>query len=126
METISNGNHIHSRILQKFPFLVEIFYWILNYAAYRFSKAMASALWGFKGNAVTQLAQDHGISILAFEHESFFSFFFSIKEVIVQHYFLKNHLSAITVLNQVYSLVHIPGTVAYESYILPTKDLFVR
>ena len=105
---------IFNRILQKYPFLVEMFYWALNYVAYQLSKLTASVLYGHvKGNAVTELAQRHGISILHFEHESFFSLFFPIKEVSVQQFFLQNHLGAMTVLNQVYSLVHIPGTVAY-------------
>ena len=106
------SNYLHSRIVQKFPFLVEMFYWILNYAAYKVTKDIAAGLWGFKGNGVTELAQDHGISILNFEHESFFSFFFSIKEIDVQRYLLSSRLPTMTVLNQIYSLVHIPGTVA--------------
>lgn len=106
------SNHIYSRILQKFPFLVEMFYWALNYAAYRLSKIGAASFHGRKGNAVVQLAQEHGIDVLNFEHESVFSFFFAIKEITVQQFFLKDDVGLMSVLNQFYSLVHIPGTVA--------------
>ncbi len=109
------SNNIHSRILQKFPFLVEMFYWTLNYVAYRVSKDTAASLHGRKGNAVVQLAQDHGIDILKFEHDSLFSFLFLLKETTVQRFFLDNHVGMMTIINQVYSMVHIPGTVAYVS-----------
>ncbi len=58
-----------------------------------------------------ELAQNHGISILNFEHESAFKSLFSPTEVEVQHFLMENHPNVMTVLNQVYSLVHIPGTV---------------
>lgn len=57
------ARHLHSRFVQKFPFLVEMFYWILNYAFYSCTKALAQAL-SPAGTDVVQLAQDHGISIL--------------------------------------------------------------
>lgn len=109
-------NNIHSRILQKFPFLIEMFYWTLNYIAYRMSKIGAAAFHGRKGDAVVQLAQDHGVAILEWEHHSIFSFFFAIKEIDVQQFFLKDHINLMSVLNQFYSLVHIPGTVAFISW----------
>ncbi|KAK5162810.1 uncharacterized protein LTR77_011182 [Saxophila tyrrhenica] len=108
---------VFNRILAKFPFLVELFYWILNYAAYRFSKVAAAAFHSRKaGKAVVELAQSHGISILKFEHESPAKAFFFIKEVDVQHFILANHPGVMTVLNQIYSLIHIPGTVLFISW----------
>jgi len=106
------ANHVHSRILQKFPFLVEMFYWALNYVAYSSTKAFASALYAGGGDGVTQLAQDHGIAILRFEHESIFKFLFPIHEADFQAFFL-GHQTALTCVNRLYSIVHIPGTVAY-------------
>ena len=106
------SNNIHSRILQKFPFLIEMFYWALNYIAYRLSKIAAASFHGRKGNEVVQLAQDHGISILDFEQGSIFRFLFAVKEIDVQQFFLKDHVGLMGLINQFYSLVHIPGTVA--------------
>src|SRR2546430_17119750 len=31
------ANHFHSRVLQRFPFLMEMFYWVITYAFYRFT-----------------------------------------------------------------------------------------
>lgn len=105
-------NHWHSQFLQKFPFLIEMFYWALNYAVYSVTKSLAEKFYDGKGNGVVELAQTHGISILTFEHDSFARFFFPIREVDVQRFFLVNgHTSLMTLLNRAYSLVHIPGTV---------------
>ncbi|KAL4801270.1 PAP2 superfamily-domain-containing protein [Aspergillus unguis] len=109
------ARHIHSRIVQKFPFLVEMFYWILNYAFYSCTKAIAGAL-SPAGTDVVHLAQDHGISILNLEHRSFLRVFFPIEESDFQNFFLAGHPGWMTFFNRIYSLVHIPGTVAFLSW----------
>lgn len=106
------ADHWHSRVLQKFPFLIEMFYWVLNLAFYAVTKAVAQLLFS-KNEGLWQLAEDHGISILDIEHKSWLSFIFFIREVDFQQWFLNGHLTAMTFLNRIYSLVHIPGTVAY-------------
>ncbi|KAL2823553.1 PAP2 superfamily-domain-containing protein [Aspergillus cavernicola] len=109
------AHHVHSRILQKFPFLVEMFYWVLNYAFYSCTKAIAQSM-SPAGTDVVQLAQDHGIGILDFEHRSAFRFFFPIEESDFQAFFLTGHPGWMTFFNRIYSLVHIPGTVAFLSW----------
>ncbi|KAK4495455.1 hypothetical protein PRZ48_013786 [Zasmidium cellare] len=117
-----------SRILQKFPFLVEMFYWALNYVAYAFTKQIGIALYSrMGGDEVAELAQKHGIDILTFEHDTPFQIFFPITEVGFQQFFLNGHLKMMTFFNQIYSLVHIPGTIAFLSwyyYTAPSHDLF--
>lgn len=104
------ADHIHSRILQKFPFLIEMFYWALNFVTYACTKAIAQEF--FSGNdGLWALAQDHGVLILNIEHASWLKFLFPIRENDFQQWFLNGHLSALTFLNRIYSLVHIPGTV---------------
>ncbi|KAK5116995.1 hypothetical protein LTR62_006716 [Meristemomyces frigidus] len=105
-------DHPHSRFLQKFPFLVEMFYWALNYVAYSMTKDVARAIYDNKDHAVTAMAQDHGIAVLTLEHNTFLSFFFPIEEMTLQHFFLTHHKPFMTFFNQIYSFVHIPGTVA--------------
>lgn len=105
------ANHFHSRILQKYPFLVEMFYWALNYAAYAMTKNVAATVYGRGGKQVTEKAQDNGIRILNFEYNTFFNIFFPIPEVQLQRYFITRHQPIMTFFNQIYSLVHIPGTV---------------
>ncbi|KAK5198033.1 hypothetical protein LTR99_009450 [Exophiala xenobiotica] len=109
------ADHIHSRILQKFPFLIEMFYWILNLLFYTLTKAIAQLFFSNYGG-LRQLAQDHGLLILDIEHKSWLSFLFPIQESAFQAWFLNNHLSTITFLNRIYSLVHIPGTVTFLSW----------
>jgi len=120
--------NIPSRILQKFPFLVEMFYWVLNYVAYSMTKQIGAALYSrYDGNTVTELAQKHGIDILNLEHNTIFSIFFPITEVSFQQFFLNHHIGIMSFFNQIYSLVHIPGTVAFLSWFYfaaPSHEVF--
>jgi len=127
LDTSRFANNIHSRILQKFPFLVEMFYWALNYVAYSMTKKVAAQMFASRGGKeVAALAQSHAIDILTLEHDTILSVFFPITEVAVQGFFLQ-HQSILSILNQLYSLVHIPGTVAFLSwyyYVAPTHNAF--
>jgi hypothetical protein len=109
------ADHFHSRILQKFPFLMEMFYWVLNLAFYALTKAIAQLLFS-QSEGLRELAQDHGLLILWIEQKSWLSFLFPIHEADFQAWFLNGHLTAMTFLNRIYSLVHIPGTVAFISW----------
>ena len=104
------SDHIHSRILQKFPFLVEMFYWIITYLFYRLTKVFSQILFT---KSIIEVAQAHGLAILEFEQFSWASFLFPIKEHSVQHWFMEGHQDALTVLNRAYALIHIPGTVGF-------------
>jgi len=75
------ANHYHSRLLQKFPFLIEMFYWILTYAFYRCTKILSEAI--FSGRGIWDVAQDHALAILEFEQFSWLSFLWPVKEVSV-------------------------------------------
>lgn len=115
------ADNVHSRILAKFPFLIEMFYWALNFLFYALTKAIAQLTFsGYDG--LWQLAQDHGVLILDIEHKSWLRFLFPIQESAFQAWFLNGHLTAITFLNRIYSLVHIPGTVAYVPFHLVEVD----
>jgi len=103
------AHHIHSRILQKFPFLVEMFYWIMNYLFYSVTKGMAQWLSPAQ-IGVVQVARDHALNILDFEQQSA-PWMFPIREVDFQSFLIQHHPSILTVFNRIYSLVHIPGTV---------------
>ncbi|KAI1608617.1 PAP2 superfamily-domain-containing protein [Exophiala viscosa] len=120
------ADHIHSRILAKFPFLIEMFYWVLNLLFYVLTKAIAQTFFS-NYDGLRELAQDHGVLILDIEHKSWLSFLFPIQERDFQAWFLNGHLTAITFLNRIYSLVHIPGTVTFLSwyyYSAPNHDTF--
>ena len=104
------ADHLHSRVLQKFPFLVEMFYWIITYLSYRMTKVVSQAI--FTKNII-DVAQAHGLAVLEFEQFSFFSFLFPWREYDVQQWFMHDHQTALTFLNRAYALIHIPGTVGY-------------
>lgn len=104
------SDHIHSRILQKFPFLVEMFYWVITYFFYRLTKVFSQMIFT---KSIIEVAQAHGLAILDFEQFSWASFLFPIKEHSVQHWFMQGHQDALTVLNRAYALIHIPGTVGF-------------
>lgn len=104
------SDHIHSRILQKFPFLIEMFYWIITYLFYRLTKVMSQKIFT---KSIIEVAQAHGLAILEFEQFSWASFLFPVKEHSVQHWFMHGHQDGLTVLNRAYALIHIPGTVGF-------------
>ncbi|KAH5741143.1 hypothetical protein HBI18_042790 [Parastagonospora nodorum] len=118
-------NNIHSRILQRFPFLIEMFYWIINYAFYRMTSVLSSKL--FAGRGIWDVAQEHGISVLEAEEYGMLNFLFPVRERDVQQWFMHGHQDALTVLNKCYALIHIPGTVGFICwyyYVAPSFDTF--
>ena len=104
------SNHIHSRIIQNFPFLIQMIYWIIHYLFYRLTKVTSQIIFT---KSIIEVAQAHGLAILEFEQFSWANFLFPIKEHSVQHWFMKGHQDALTLLNRAYALIHIPGTVGF-------------
>lgn len=114
------ARHFHSRILQKFPFLVEMFYWVLQFFFYRMTAHLASVYYGGKDN-MWETAQNHGIALLELESAMFGrnSLTGTARwiEWNVQQWFLTGARAGdfrgifLTILNRSYSLIHIPGTV---------------
>lgn len=108
------ASNFHSRIMQKFPFLMEMFYWIITYAFYRTTSILSQAI--FSKTGIWDVAQDHGLAVLNFEQFSWASFLFPVTEKSVQQWFLHDHQTALTFLNRFYALVHIPGTVGFIAF----------
>lgn len=119
------AGHWHSRVLQKFPFLIEMFYWIVTFIFYRLT-AVLSQVWygGVKG--LWDVAQDHGIALLELE-----ALLFGPRgatgndrwmEWRVQQWFLAGGDTLdwrgiwMMLLIRSYSLIHIPGTVGFIAY----------
>ena len=103
------ADYYHSRVLQKFPFLMEMFYWIITYAFYRMTSITSQRI--FSKTGIWDVAQDHGLAVLATEQLSWLRFFFPLTEIQIQRWFMGGHQTALTVLNKAYALIHIPGTV---------------
>lgn len=111
------SDHTHSRILQKFPFLIEMFYWIITYTFYRMTKVLSQQIFD---ETIIDVAQAHGLAVLEYEQFSWASSLFPWKEHDVQQWFMHGHQTALTVLNRAYALIHIPGTVGYVT--IPPAD----
>ena len=105
------ANNIHSRTLYKYPFLIEMFYWIITYLFYRMTKVISQRIFS---QEIWDVAQAHGLQILDFEQFGPLSFLFPMKEHSVQFWFMEGHQKALTILNRAYALIHIPGTVGYD------------
>lgn len=103
------ANYWHSRFIQKFPFLVEMFYWAINLLFYVGVKAASELI--FATDGVWKSAENHAIYILEIEQKGPFSWLFPLREVDVQTWFRTLHPHLLTVLNRAYSLIHIPVTV---------------
>ncbi|PGH17983.1 hypothetical protein AJ80_04604 [Polytolypa hystricis UAMH7299] len=122
--TAFSGN-IHSRILNKFPFLVEMFYWILTFGFYRMTKAISQSL--FSKTGIWDVAQQNGLQVMEIEKTGSLAFLFPWKEQDVQHWFMEHHQTLLTIFNRFYALVHIPGTVgfiAWYYYTAPSHSIF--
>ncbi|KAF2271462.1 uncharacterized protein EI97DRAFT_387837 [Westerdykella ornata] len=118
-------DNIHSRILQRFPFLVEMLYWIVNYAFYRFTAVASQHI--FAETGIWNVAQAHGLSVLETEHNTVLHFLLPVRERSVQQWFMHGHQGLLTVLNKAYALIHIPGTVGFICwyyYVAPSFDTF--
>lgn len=93
-----------SRLLQKFPFLVEAWYWALIYWVYQLGRAF-SAVTMVEGTV--NVARRHALQIIHLEQRLHIFF-----ELDVQAWFLK-HPFILHWTNRTYSFIHIPGTILF-------------
>ncbi|KAI0486684.1 integral membrane protein [Xylaria cf. heliscus] len=129
------ARHLHSRILQKFPFLVEMFYWAIALVVYR-GTILITSHWYGGSQGLWDIAQGHGTSIL--ELEARITGMSSITnntrfvEWRIQQWFLTGAAlgdwrgTALAFLNRAYALIHIPGTAAFIAYYYATAPTHRR
>ncbi|KAM3086129.1 hypothetical protein ACMFMG_000267 [Clarireedia jacksonii] len=96
--------YVLSRLLEKFPFLVECWYWALIYWVYQLGRA-ASAVLIVESTVVA--AEKHALQVIALEQKLHIFF-----ELHVQKYFMQNPF-LMTWINRIYSFIHIPGSIAF-------------
>lgn len=113
------AKNYHSVALHKFPFFVEIFYWILTFVIYRMTHILSQEMFS---DAIWDTAQANGLSVLAAEQFTPLRFLLPIQEIEVQKWFMDGHYELLTFLNRFYALIHIPGTVLYETP--PASNIF--
>jgi hypothetical protein len=94
--------------MYKFPFLMEMFYWIITYAIYRASHILSQELFS---DTIWDAAQENGLKVLEAEQFTVLRFLFPVQEIAVQKWFMDGHQELLGFLNKFYALIHIPGTV---------------
>lgn len=93
-----------SRVLQKFPFLAEAWYWFLIYFVYQIGRAI-TALTLVEGTV--NVARKHALQLIHLE-QSLHIFW----EVGIQKWFLERP-TLLHWINRLYSFIHIPGTIFF-------------
>ncbi|KAH3913172.1 hypothetical protein HBI56_086800 [Parastagonospora nodorum] len=93
-----------SRLLKKFPFLVEAWYWALIYWVYQLGRAF-SAVTMVEGTVT--VARRHALQIIALEQRLHIFLELDVQRWFLQHPFLMHWT------NRIYSFVHIPGTILF-------------
>lgn len=96
--------YFFSRLLERFPFLVECWYWALIYWVYQLGRA-ATAVWMVEGTIVA--APKHALQVIVAE-ERIHIFW----ELPIQRFFMQNQF-IMTWINRTYSFIHIPGSIAF-------------
>lgn len=128
------AHNFHSRILQKFPFLMEMFYWGVSFGAYRYTKVLAQAAYGGQ-KGMWDSAQQHGLSILNFEALLWGGDRQAPEKWLewrIQRWFLHGAESGdcrawiLSFLNRGYALVHLPGTVSFLAYYFTAASTHAR
>ncbi|KAL0474866.1 PAP2 superfamily domain-containing protein [Neurospora intermedia] len=108
-EVVTPNTEIHrdrllSRVLRKFPFLVEVWYWALIYWVYQLGRAFTAVT--LKASTV-DTAREHALQIIHMEQRLRI-----FVEPIVQGWFL-GHPTILKWTNRTYSFIHIPGTILF-------------
>ncbi|KAL6866512.1 hypothetical protein ACO1O0_002623 [Amphichorda felina] len=128
------ARHVHSRILQKFPFLIEMFYWALALGLYRATGAICQLLYGGQ-RKMWDSAANHGLAMLDMEAYFWGGDYEGPERWLewrIQRWFLHGSEAGdwrvwfLTVLNRGYALIHIPGTVGFISYYYATAPTHRR
>jgi len=93
-----------SRLLRKFPFLVEAWYWALIYWVYQLGRAF-SAVTMVEGTV--NVARRHALQVIHLEQRLHI-----FHELDVQGWFIQHPL-LLHWTNRIYSFIHIPGTILF-------------
>ncbi|GLA59507.1 integral membrane protein [Aspergillus piperis CBS 112811] len=102
--TIVFQDRLLSRLLRKFPFLVECWYWALVYWTYQLGRAFTAVT---LQEGTVDVARKHALQLIQVE-EALGLFL----EVPIQRFFLR-HTRLMMWTNWIYSFIHIPGTIAF-------------
>ncbi|KZV85644.1 hypothetical protein EXIGLDRAFT_653919 [Exidia glandulosa HHB12029] len=97
-----------SRVLRKFPFLAECWYWALIYWTYQVGRALTALT---LQQDTVDVARRHALQLIAVEQR-----LHMFVEPAVQQYFLQ-YPSLMKWINWLYSFIHIPGTIFFLAWL---------
>lgn len=98
------SDRLLSRLLQKLPFLVEVWYWALIYWVYQLGRAFTAVTLS-QGTVLT--AREHALQLIRLEQR--LNIFW---EPAIQQWFLQFPM-LMHWINRIYSFIHIPGTILF-------------
>ncbi|KAL5120044.1 hypothetical protein ACEQ8H_002142 [Pleosporales sp. CAS-2024a] len=93
-----------SRLLNKFPFLVEAWYWALIYWVYQLGRAFTAVT---MVQGTVNVARRHALQLIALEQRLHIFLELDVQRWFLQHPFLMHWT------NRIYSFIHIPGTILF-------------
>ncbi|KAK5213720.1 hypothetical protein LTR47_000760 [Exophiala xenobiotica] len=97
-------NRLLSRLLHKFPFLVEAWYWALIYWVYQLGRAFTAVT---LVQGTVHVARRHALELIRWEKRLHIFW-----EIPIQQFFM-SYPRLMMYINWLYSFVHIPGTIAF-------------
>lgn len=93
-----------SRLLRKFPFLVEAWYWALIYWVYQLGRAFTALT---LVESTVDVARQHAIQLIHIEQSLHIFWELPIQQAFMRHPVIMHWT------NRIYSFIHIPGTIAF-------------
>ncbi|KAF2398851.1 hypothetical protein EJ06DRAFT_479620 [Trichodelitschia bisporula] len=103
-DTAVYKNRWFSRVVAQFPFLVEALYWALLYWVYQLGRAFTAVT---LLQSTVSVARRHALQVIRTERALHIFW-----ELDIQAWFLARP-SLLKIINNIYSFVHIPGTIAF-------------
>ncbi|EXJ80676.1 hypothetical protein A1O3_06960 [Capronia epimyces CBS 606.96] len=97
-------NRLLSRVLHKFPFLVEAWYWALIYWVYQLGRAFTAVT---LVEGTVHVARRHALQVIEMEKRLHIFWEIPIQKFFMSYPRLMMHI------NWLYSFIHIPGTIAF-------------
>ncbi|KIW55803.1 hypothetical protein PV05_04525 [Exophiala xenobiotica] len=97
-------NRLLSRLLHKFPFLVETWYWALIYWVYQLGRAFTAVT---LVQGTVHVARRHALEVIEWEKRLHIFW-----EIPIQKFFM-SYPRLMMYINWLYSFIHIPGTIAF-------------
>ncbi|WVW87050.1 hypothetical protein I302_109107 [Kwoniella bestiolae CBS 10118] len=96
-----------SRFLGMFPFLLEVWYWLLTYWIYQIARAIQALT---MGSDFRVLAEKHARQLVHIEQAFHLDIELGLQRFVMKHGWL------LTFFNKTYAMVHIPATIAFMAY----------